>query len=87
MSVHELFAYLCVKDADAAIQFYVKAFGATEKFRLTEPNGRIGLFGEGFESKEAAFVVPTVAFPKSDATRHHGSPVARAVCTRVLQKL
>jgi PhnB protein len=42
MSVHELFAYLCVKDADAAIQFYVKAFGATEKFRLTEPNGRIG---------------------------------------------
>ena len=42
MSVHELFAYLCVKNADAAIKFYVKAFGAREKFRLTEPSGRIG---------------------------------------------
>ena len=26
----------------AAIDFYRKAFGATEKFRLTEPSGRIG---------------------------------------------
>jgi uncharacterized glyoxalase superfamily protein PhnB len=42
MNVHELFAYLCVKNADAAIAFYAKAFGAREKFRLTEPTGRIG---------------------------------------------
>ena len=43
MSVHELFAYLCVKDAKSAIDFYCKAFGATEKFRLTEPgSGRVG---------------------------------------------
>ena len=40
--VHELFAYICVKDAGAAIAFYERAFGATEKFRLTEPSGRIG---------------------------------------------
>jgi uncharacterized glyoxalase superfamily protein PhnB len=40
--IHELFAYLCVKDANAAIDFYGRAFGATEKFRLTEPGGRIG---------------------------------------------
>ncbi len=40
--IHELFAYLCVNDAKAAIDFYGKAFGATEKFRLTEPSGRIG---------------------------------------------
>ncbi len=40
--IHELFAYLCVSDANAAIGFYGKAFGATEKFRLTEPGGRIG---------------------------------------------
>ncbi|GGC21679.1 glyoxalase [Pseudoduganella buxea] len=40
--IHELFAYLCVNDAAAAIDFYRKAFGATEKFRLTEPSGRIG---------------------------------------------
>lgn len=40
--IHELFAYLCVHDAGGAIDFYSKAFGATEKFRLTEPGGRIG---------------------------------------------
>ncbi|QCO68023.1 VOC family protein [Luteimonas yindakuii] len=42
MPIHELFAYLCVADTDAAIGFYARAFGATEKFRLTEPGGRIG---------------------------------------------
>jgi PhnB protein len=40
--IHELFAYLCVNDANAAIDYYSKVFGATEKFRLTEPSGRIG---------------------------------------------
>jgi uncharacterized glyoxalase superfamily protein PhnB len=42
MSVHELFAYLRVRNAAGAIAFYEKAFGAREKFRLTEPSGRIG---------------------------------------------
>lgn len=42
MSVHEMFPYLCVSDAAAAIDFYVEAFGAHEKLRLTEPGGRIG---------------------------------------------
>src|SRR5215475_8921461 len=34
--------YLCVNDASDAIEFYKKAFGATEVYRLTEPGGRIG---------------------------------------------
>lgn len=42
MSIRELFAYLVVNDAAKAIEFYEKAFGAKEKFRLTEPSGRIG---------------------------------------------
>jgi uncharacterized glyoxalase superfamily protein PhnB len=42
MKVHELFAYLHVKDAAKAINFYAQAFGAKEKFRLSEPGGRIG---------------------------------------------
>jgi PhnB protein len=49
MPIHELFAYLHVADAARAIEFYRQAFGATEKFRLTEPGGRLGhaelLFG------------------------------------------
>ena len=42
MSIHEVFPYLCVRDAAKAIDFYVQAFGAREKFRLTEPSGRVG---------------------------------------------
>lgn len=50
MRVDEVFAYLCVTDAEAALDFYQRAFGVTEKFRLVEPGGRIGhaelAFGE-----------------------------------------
>ncbi|WP_340115873.1 VOC family protein [Pelagibius sp. 7325] len=42
MSVHELFVYLRAKSADKAVDFYKRVFGATEKFRLVEPSGRIG---------------------------------------------
>jgi PhnB protein len=42
MAIHEVFAYLHVRDAAKAIDFYTRAFGAKETFRLTEPNGRIG---------------------------------------------
>ncbi|MCG6156628.1 VOC family protein [Rubinisphaera margarita] len=48
--IREAFPYLRVANAAAAIDFYQKAFGATEKLRLSEPGGRIGhaelLFGE-----------------------------------------
>jgi uncharacterized glyoxalase superfamily protein PhnB len=42
MAIHELFAYIHVKGAEEALAFYISVFGATEKFRLTEPSGRIG---------------------------------------------
>lgn len=42
MSIHEVFPYLCVRGAAKAVDFYVQAFGAHEKFRLTEPSGRVG---------------------------------------------
>ena len=42
MAVHELFACMRVRDSGAAIGFYTRVFGATEKFRLVEPGGRIG---------------------------------------------
>ena len=41
-TIREMFPYLCVRDAAAAIDFYKRAFGAHELFRLTEPSGRIG---------------------------------------------
>ena len=42
MKIKEMFPYLHVRNAEQAIDFYSRAFGAQEKFRLTEPSGRIG---------------------------------------------
>ena len=42
MAIHELYAYIHIKNPLDAIAFYISVFGATEKFRLTEPSGRIG---------------------------------------------
>jgi uncharacterized glyoxalase superfamily protein PhnB len=48
--IHEVYPYLRAGNAEEAIGFYKRAFGAVEKFRLTEPSGRIGhaelLFGD-----------------------------------------
>lgn len=41
-SIHEIYPYLCVKSFDEALEFYQKAFGAREHYRLTEPSGRVG---------------------------------------------
>ncbi len=49
MAVKELYAYLHVADPVAAIDFYARAFGARELFRLTEPGGRIGHAEMDFE--------------------------------------
>jgi uncharacterized glyoxalase superfamily protein PhnB len=40
--IHEVFAYLRTRDCKAAIDFYERAFGALEEFRLTESSGRVG---------------------------------------------
>jgi uncharacterized glyoxalase superfamily protein PhnB len=42
MTIHELFAYLTVDDAERAIDFYREVFGAEPGLRLTEPGGRVG---------------------------------------------
>ena len=39
---HSVTPYLCVSDAARAIEFYKEAFGATERFRMEAPGGRIG---------------------------------------------
>src|ERR1700730_14915777 len=39
---HNVTPYLIVNDAAAAIEFYKKAFGATELMRMPKPNGKSG---------------------------------------------
>ena len=61
MTIHEVFPYLRADGAERAIAFYKEAFGATEKFRLVDPDGRIGhvelLFG-------TATIMLSDAFPE-----------------------
>ncbi len=40
--IKEVFPYLRVRNAPRALDFYRSVFGAREKFRLTEPSGRVG---------------------------------------------
>ena len=39
---HSVTPYLIIKNAAEAIEFYKKAFGATELFRMDQPDGKIG---------------------------------------------
>src|ERR1700680_1047769 len=39
---HSVTPYLIIKDAASAIEFYKKAFGATELMRMADPSGKIG---------------------------------------------
>jgi len=39
---HTVTPYLTLSDAASAIDFYKKAFGATENFRMARPDGKIG---------------------------------------------
>jgi PhnB protein len=39
---HTFTPYLIIKNADAAIKFYEKAFNAKEMFRMPRPDGKIG---------------------------------------------
>jgi PhnB protein len=38
---HSVTPLLCLKDADQAIEFYKKAFGAEESFRMPTPDGKV----------------------------------------------
>lgn len=43
VTAHALMPYIAVRDGAAAIDFYTRAFGAVEKYRLEDPaDGRIG---------------------------------------------
>src|SRR6478672_10063449 len=39
---HSVTPYMIIKGAADAIEFYKKAFGATELFRMPQPDGKIG---------------------------------------------
>ena len=67
--------YLCYRDAAAAIDFYKRAFGATELMRLAEPSGKIG--HAELKIGEALFMISD-EYPDYDAISAEtigGSPI------------
>ena len=40
--IREVFPYLIVRGADAAIAFYTQVFGARQTLRIDDPDGRVG---------------------------------------------
>jgi PhnB protein len=76
MAIHELFPKLRAKNAGAAIAFYSKVFGATEKYRLVEPSGRIGHCELEFGS---ATLMISDEFPEYDCVAP--DPEARSAMT------
>lgn len=76
MPIHAVFPYLRVRDAAKAIAYYTTAFGAIERFRLTEPSGRIGHCELSFDGTD---VMVSDAYPESgihDPQTIGGTPVA-----------
>jgi PhnB protein len=70
MTIREAFPYLRAQPAAEAVAFYVRAFGAMEKFRLTAPDGRIGhvelLFGPSTVMLSDPFPEFGIAAPDSE---------------------
>lgn len=62
-TIHEVYPYLRVHSTADAIDFYGRAFGATELFRLTEPSGRVG---------HAEIMVGAATLMLSDEYPEHG---------------
>lgn len=75
MAIHEVYCYLRVEGAATAIDFYARAFGAVERFRLTEPSGRIG---HAELTLGPAVLMLSEAFPEFDLPAPGGERVLGA---------
>ena len=83
----QVIPYLTVRDADAAIAFYTKVLGATEKVRMGGPDGKVAHaeldIGRGL-------VMLSDAFPEMGGTTPRslgGSPVTVMVYLEVVVPL
>jgi PhnB protein len=71
--------YLIVADCAAAIEFYKKAFGATERFRFDAPGGKIG---HAEIALNGSIIMLADEYPDMDAKSpraYGGSPVSLMV--------
>jgi uncharacterized glyoxalase superfamily protein PhnB len=90
--IHDVYPYLRARDAQSAVEFYQRAFGATEKFRLMDPDGRIGhvelAFGSttimlSSEYPELGIVAPPADAPNFFAIHLHVDDADAMIATAV----
>lgn len=73
---HTLNAYLTLKNSSEAIEFYKKAFGATEKGRVTMPDGSIGHAEIEIEGSVLMMADENPGWGNKSAQTYGGSPVS-----------
>ena len=72
---HSVTPYLIVHDAAKAIEFYKKAFGATELMRMTSPDGTLGHAEIRIGNSAVMLADENLAWGAKSAKNIGGSPV------------
>ncbi|NYF80109.1 VOC family protein [Granulicella arctica] len=78
---HSVQPYLIFKDTVAAIAFYVKAFGATEKLCMKGPEGRVGHAEISIGDSRIMMADENAAMGAFSAEHYGGSPVSLLIYT------
>jgi PhnB protein len=76
---HSVTPYLCLKNADAAIKFYEKAFGAKETMRLPTPDGGVAHAEISIGDSRIMLSDEMPAWGNKSAETLGGSPISLAV--------
>ena len=79
---HSITPYLIIKGASEAIEFYKKAFGATELFRMAQPDGRVG--HAEIKIGDSAIIWLT-SFPRWDTRAPRQLAVRQSACCSMLK--
>jgi PhnB protein len=76
---HSVTPYLCLKNADAAIKFYEKAFGAKEIMRMPTPGGGVAHAEISMGDSRIMLSDEMPAWGNKSAETLGGSPISLAV--------
>src|SRR5262245_10237915 len=90
MGKTSVFAYICVKGAAEAIDYYSRAFGAVERRRMTVPTGELGhaelQIGKGILFLADEYPAQQWLSPTSLSGRSVGLVLAVDKCEAVMQQ-
>jgi PhnB protein len=80
---HTVTPFLVLKDAHRAIEFYKRAFGAEERFRMPTPDGKVG-HAELQIGDSIVMLSEAIQEPVTSASMYLYVPNVDAVCQRAV---